>query len=292
MKIRSLFFISILFLGFSNDLWAQSLLDKLDTEHSKDPMYTLATFKATRISLGHSVETRKKNVFEISVMNRFWNLPIETSNSFVADRMSSRFGLEYGLSDRLTFGVGFSTINTVFDSFLKYRLIRQQDNGPNQFSLTVLQTITHRNSKRAYNLANNNLSDQLAFTTQLLIARKFTRNFSLQIAPTYIQRGQNAFPNDDQNQFALGFGGRYKVGSHVSVVSEYYYVTNPLKSLNPSAAFSLGANWELSDLMLQFKLTNTGHFVEDTFITQTRRNFNFRDGNLFFGFHATYFIQF
>ena len=36
--------------------------------------YTIATFQATRIQLSHSVETRKKNVLEISVMTRYWNI--------------------------------------------------------------------------------------------------------------------------------------------------------------------------------------------------------------------------
>ena len=90
----------------------------------------------------------------------------------------------------------------------------------------------------------------------------------------------------------MGFGARYKVGKHVSIAGEYYYVANPIQSINAYNPFALGVNWELSDLMLQFKLTHTPHFVEDAFITRSLRNFNFRDGNLFFGFHATYFIQF
>ncbi|MFK7747970.1 MAG: hypothetical protein AB8B65_06255 [Kordia sp.] len=44
-------------------------------------------------------------------------------------------------------------------------------------------------------------------------------------------------------------------------------------------------------MMLQFKMTNNPFFVEDTFITQTAKNFNTNDGNFFFGFHTTYHIQ-
>lgn len=291
MKIKKTFLFLVALLGGMYLSSAQSLLEKLEAESSKDPLFTLATFKSTRISIGHSVETRKKNVFEISVMNRFWNLPKETSNAFVADKMSSRFGLDYGISDRLTYGVGFSTLNSILDNFLKYRLIRQHDNGPNKFSITLFQSITYAD-KKTYGAASGvDFSDKLAFTTQLLFARKFTRNFSLQVSPTFIKRNRVASPLDDKNQFALGFGGRYKLGNHVSIVSEYYYVTNPLTSSKTYGAFSLGTNWELSDLLLQFKLTNSGHFVEDAFITQTKRNFSFRDGHLFFGFHATFFLQ-
>lgn len=291
MKIKNTFVFVVALIGGMYISSSQSLLEKLEAESSKELLYTLATFKSTRISIGHSVETRKKNVLEVSAMTRYWNLPKETSRAFVADKMSARFGIDYGISDRLTYGFGFSTLNGIFDNFLKYRLIRQHDNGPNKLSITLFQSMTHTGKKTYNPVGGDGFNNRLAFTTQILLARKFTRNFSLQLSPTLIKRNTATSPLDDKNQFALGFGGRYKVGNHVSIVSEYYYVTNPLKSSKTYGAFSLGTNWELSDLLLQFKLTNTGHFVEDTFITQTKRNFSFRDGHLYFGFHATFFLQ-
>lgn len=285
------FLIGMVALGHTQD---KDLFEKLKKERNDSAMFTIATFQGTRIQLSHSVETRKKNVLEISAMTRYWNTPSETSNAFVADRMSARFGLEYGISDRLTFGGGFSTVNLISDAFIKYRLLRQQDNGKNAFSITLLQAASHNGDGTSfYNFFDSgNFSDNLSFVTQLLIAKKFTRNFSLQIMPTYIKKNTVQWPSDDKNQFAVGFGARYKVGRHVSIASEYYYIANPLNSIVAYSPFSLGVNWELSDLMLQFKMTNTPNFVEEAFITRTRRNFNFKDGNFFFGFHATYFIQF
>lgn len=272
----------------------ESLFESMKKMELDTTFYTIATFQATRIQLSHSVETRKKDVFEISAMTRYWNTPAETSNAFVADRMSARFGLEYGISDRLTFGAGFSTINSISDVFLKYRLLRQQDNGKNKFGITLLQTISHNGDGSSFytNLNSSGFSDALSFTTQLLIARKFSRNFSFQVMPTFIKKNSTLWPTDDDTHFAVGFGARYKVGRHVAIASEYYYVANPIESIQTYSPFSLGVNWELSDLMLQFKMTNTPNFVEEAFITRTRRNFNFKDGNFFFGFHATYFIQF
>ena len=97
---------------------------------------------------------------------------------------------------------------------------------------------------------------------------------------------------DDTSHFAMGIGGRYRIGGHVSVSSEYYYLANPITSVTTFDAFAIGVNWELTDLMLQFHLTNTPNMAEDAFITQTRNNFNTRDGNLFFGFNATFILHF
>ena len=290
MKSKPLFF--ILFLSISAQLSSQNLLDKLADEEIETPSYVMSTFKGTRISIGHSIETRKKNTLEISFMSRYWNVPQESSNSFIADRMCTRVGLDYGISDRLTVGFGSGNPNGIFDSYLKYRLIQQSTTKKGSpVGITILQAGTYRTRSIKGIERRNTFGEKLAFTTQILIARKFSRKFSFQVSPTFIHRTSSNFSIDDHNHFAVGFSPRYKLNNHVSLVSEYYYVINPLKSLDTYGAFALGVNWEVSDLLLQFKMTNNQIFTEDAFITQTAQNFNFRDGNFYFGFHATYHIQ-
>lgn len=272
--------------------FSQSLLDKLEKEPLDSIRYVMSTFKGTRVSIGHSIETRKKNTLEVSFMSRYWNTPEERSNAFIADRMCSRFGLDYGISDNFTIGIGAGAPNGIFDISLKHRLVQQRtDNSGIPFGITFFQNGTYRTRSIVGIENRNTFGDKLAFTTQLLIARKFSRNFSFQISPTFIHRVSSNFSADPHNHFAIGFSPRYKLNNHVSIVSEYYYVANPLKSVTTYGAFVLGVNWEVSDLLLQFKMTNNQIFNEDGFITQTIRNFNTRDGNFFFGFHATYHIQ-
>lgn len=293
--MKSKLIVLVLFLSMANSVFAQNdLLDKLDNEHQDIDNYTVLTFKGTRISIGHSVETRKKNTLEISFMSRYWDIPNSNGKSFIADRMSARFGLDYGISDRLTFGFGYGAGKPtgILDTYLKYRLFRQTNDGKNPLSVTLLQTAAYRTRFVNGIESRNDFGSKLAFTSQVLIAHKFSRNFSLQIAPTFIHRASSRSPLDDHNHFAVGFGGRYKVSNHVAIASEYYYVANELESRETFGAFSLGVNWEVSKLLLQFKMTNNQFFNEDTFITQTTKNFNFNDGNLFFGFHATYYLQF
>lgn len=290
MKNKILGLIIIISLPFTAT--SQSLLEKLEKEPVDTIQYVMSTFKGTRIAIGHSIETRKKNTLEVSFMSRYWNTPQESSNDFVADRMCTRFGLDYGLSNKFTFGVGIGAPNGIADSYLKYRLIQQRtDNLGVPFGITLLQTGTYR-TRAILGIENrDNFYNRLAFTTQVLIARKFTRNLSFQISPTFVHRTSSNFSIDHNNHFAVGFSPRYKLSHHTSIVSEYYYVANPLKSIETFGAFALGVNWEISDLLLQFKMTNNQIFNEDGFITQTTKNFNTRNGNLFFGFHATYHIQ-
>lgn len=283
-----MFFMMIGCIQFS---YTQDLLGILENEQKDIPKYTSATFKMTRIAIGHSIETRKKGVLEIFVANRFWNTPELRTQSFFVDRLSSRIALEYGISDRLSLGFGGTSFDGLFDGYLKYKLVQQRDDGKGSpFSITLLQSSSYNSN--AFPNADTSFSDRLAFTTQALIAKKFSQDFSLQITPSFIYRGNLASNEDPRNHFAIGFGGRYKLGSHLSLVSEYYYTANPIESFDVYAPFALGVNWEIGDIMLQFMLTNAQRIVDDAFITQTRNNFNFKNPNLNFGFNATYVIHF
>ncbi|NJB70151.1 hypothetical protein GGR42_000613 [Saonia flava] len=291
MRNRKLLFVVFLITGLYTHINAQDdLLGILDQEQPNIVDYTSATFKMTRISYGHSIETRKKGILEIFVANRFWNIPDSKAQSFAADRLAARIALEYGVTDRFSMGFGGSNFDGLFDGYLKYKLVRQRKGG-SPFSITLLQGGSYNSNAFPDATIQDDFSNRLSFTTQALIARKISSNFSLQVAPSFIHKGMVPSPIDPKNVFAVGFGGRYKLGGHVSVVSEYYYVTNPLESVDTYGPFSLGVNWEVGDLMLQFMLTNTRNMVEDTFIVQTPNNFNFRDPNLNFGFNATYVLH-
>jgi len=286
------YILALVSLVYGQDLVAQDLLTLLDKEPIVQPEFTLSTFKGNRLSLGHSVETRKKGALEFTFMSRYWNTTQENSNSFIADRVSTRLGADYAITDRFTTGVGFGLSNGIVDGYAKYRILRQGiNNNGSPIGITGLQTATYRSESFNNIEERDDFFQKTAFTTQLLIARKITQDFSLQLSPTFVYRSSSRNINDDNTQFAVGFGGRYKVAHHVSIVSEYYYVANELESIETFGAFALGVNWSVRHILLQFSMTNNPTFTEDSFITQTRKNFNFRDGNFFFGFNATYFLQ-
>ena len=285
----------LLFIVMGFTVNAQGLLDKLNNEFPDIPVYKIATFKTTRIGLGHSIETRKKGALEISLYNRYWNIPNFEGQRFLADVVSTRYGLDYAFSDNFTIGLGYTNHDKISDGFLKYKLFKQRKNSKKGFAtVTLLQTISHRkieNTNGNIYQQTTSASDRYAFTSQILIARKINTDISLQISPTFIHREENSLTNDPNNQFAVAFGGRHKISNHAAIVSEYFYVANPLKTIETYNVFMVGVNWEMGDLLLQFQMTNARNFAEDTFITQTRNNFNAKDGNFHFGFNATWVLQ-
>lgn len=293
MKTKKILLTCFLLLGCVHFSKSQNLLEILENEQQDSLGYLPATFKMTRIAFGHSTEVRSKGILEIFTANRFWNLPTEKSQSFAADKMSTRIALEYGVLDRLSVGFGGTTFDGLFDGYLKYKLLTQKKGiKTTPLNITLFQSSSYNSSSIVNPDIKDDFSDRLSFTSQVLISRKISSDFSFQIAPTYVHRGLKFSEEDHQDFFALGIGARYKIGSHLSVVSEYYKTFNPIESFDTYGPFALGVNWEIGDVLLQFMLTNTVNMVEDAFITQTRNNFNFKNPNLHFGFNATYVIHF
>lgn len=278
-------------LGTTISLNAQDLLEAVDKEYPNIPQYEISTFKGTRIAIGQSIENRKKGVLQLSALNRYWNLPNAKVKSFVADKLSARLAFEYGISDKLTIGGGWTSLEGVSDANLKYTLLRQRkDAKKSPLSISLFQNASYRGDRSEPN-SDIGFKDRLAFTSQVLIAHKFTSKFSLQVSPTFIHRSFSFNEVDPNNHFAVGFGGRYRITNHVSLASEYYYVTNPLKSRDTSGALALGINWDVRFLLLQFQMTNARSMVEDGFILQTPNNFNTDDGNFVFGFNAIFTLH-
>ncbi len=285
-----LLYIAFVFIGNHFSANAQSLLETLEKEYPNTPQYETATFKATRIAIGQSVENRKKGVLQLSTQNRFWNTPAPQDQTFIADKWWATIGAEYGISNNLSAGINWATWDNSFDTYFKYNLFRQQKNNKQPFSVSYFQNAALKNSDAVKNTYSSTRK-RLAFTSQLLIAHKFNSEFSVQVAPTFIHRNFDISQQDPNNHFAIGFGARYKVAPHVSIVSEYYHLTNPIASKTTFNAFALGVNWDVRYLLLQFQMTNARSMVEDTFISQTPNNFNSNDGNFVFGFNAVFTFQ-
>lgn len=293
MKNNYKFIFLIMFI--TSSINAQNLLEKLDKEFNVEEIDEIATFKTTRIGLSHSIETRKKGALQLSLYFRYWDTNAPSGQNFLADKVSTRYGLDYAFTDNFTLGIGYTNYDKLVDGYFKYQLLKQtKDSNKRWFSLTLVQTISHQElTSTIYDVYESVTTSEnsYAFVTQALFARKFNPNLSLQITPSFIYRNKNNENDDPTSQFAIGIGGRHRLSKHTSFVSEYNYVLNSIDSIETYNTFLVGINWEVRNFIFQFHLTNARSFAEDLFLTKTTNNFNFRDPNLHFGFNTTYVIQ-
>jgi hypothetical protein len=272
-------------------LMAQDLLNELE-KSSKGTDYTIATFKGTRLINGHTIETKNGGTLEFIFAHRFGPINGGAYEMFGLDRAYVRLGLDYGITDNLSVSVGRNSVDKTMDGYLKYRLLHQSKGDRIfPFSATVLAGTAYKLSPRH----NSDVSptfesiDRLSYTGQLLIARKFTSALSLQLMPTFIHKNAVDKTIEDNNQVAIGIGGRFKITRSVALTSEYYYNASKKDNSPYYNAIGFGIDIETGGHVFQLVMTNAIGLTERAFITETRDNFF--DGAIHFGFNVTRTFQ-
>ncbi|WP_420318691.1 DUF5777 family beta-barrel protein [Ekhidna sp.] len=268
----------ILFILSLSALGQDELMELLEAEGAEEKGYVSATFKGTRVINGHSIETRSNGVLEFIISHRFGTLNSGYKEFYGLDFANIRLGLEYGLTDNLNLGIGRSSFDKVIDAFAKYRFLRQSNSTP--VTMTAFVSIARKTVDRV----GLEGIDRNAYTAQLLIARKFSPNFSFQLAPTIIQRNLVPTNDDDNLLIAIGIGARYKLTNRIALVSEYYpQLSN--KSDQFQNAFAVGFDIETGGHVFQLHFTNAVQMNERGFIGETTDDF--WNGDIHYGFNIT-----
>lgn len=284
--IRFALFVGFLMLAVVRPLSAQDLLDILNEEMKKEekPEYATATFKATRLINGHSVETLAGGVLDVRISHRFGYLNSGIEEFFGLDQATTRLALEYGVTNRLMVGIGRSSWQKEVDGFVKYKLLRQKSVGMpvtvTLLSAMSMKTIPYEDPNR-----ENYFSSNLYYAFQGLIARKFTESLSLQLMPSVVHYNLAPAPNMNNDVVSLGVGGRLKLTKRVSLNTEYYYQLPSTQYDGTTNAFGVGFDVETGGHVFQLYFTNATGMTERTFISETTGNFF--NGDIHFGFHLS-----
>jgi hypothetical protein len=254
--------------------------------------YAYATFKTTRIVLGQSIESPAKGTLQFLVEHNFGSINQGAYNMWGLDVSTVRLGLEYGINDWLSIGVGRSSYEKTFDGSVKAKILRQSTGARNMpLSLSFYGGTMLNSLKWADTSRTNYFSSRLSYVAQLLIARKFTNTFSLQLTPTYIHKNLVPLRIDLNDLLSVGIGGRYKVTQRTTVNAEYFYqIPGFINSFSVSGTetakyincLSLGVDIETGGHVFQFRLTNAQPMFDRAFITETTNKW--LDGGIFFGF--------
>ena len=262
------------------------LMKELEQNAQSDTDYAFQTFKGTRLVNGHTVETKAKGTLEFIFMHRFGAVNGGLYEMFGLDDADVRLGLDYGISDKLSVSIARNSFDKTMDGFLKFKVIRQSKGGKN-FPVTIAAF-----GGAAYQIAvpveYENI-DRLAYVGQLLIARKFTTKVSFQLMPTFIHKNAVILSKENNDQIALGLGGRIKLTKIVALTIEYYYRLNVPENNDTHNTLGLGIDIETGGHVFQLIMTNTRGLTERAFITETLGDFG--NGDIHLGFNVTRTFQ-
>ncbi|MDB5277450.1 MAG: hypothetical protein JWR61_2405 [Ferruginibacter sp.] len=266
-----------------------NMLDKeMATSTATKKQYTYATFKGTQLVNSRTIETLGKHELDFRVAHRFGDIGGEYGGekSFYGLENSTdvKIGFDYGITDRLTVGIGrakgAAAVRQLYETSLKYKLLRQTEDGSMPVTVTAFGNLV-ASSMASNAKANtpdhfNNFSDRLSYTSQLLLARKFSDRFSLMVMPTYVHTNY-VIHNDQNDIYAAGIGGRLKISKRVALVADYFKVfrnkastaalkANGLTFYNP---FGAGLEFETGGHVFDFTFTNSTAILENQFIPYT-----------------------
>ena len=279
-------FYVILFIYISPLLSQDDLLDMLDDDSEKSEFVDSA-FKGTRVVNAQSLEIPKPKILQFMIQHRFGSIENGFYDLFGMDYATIRFDFHYGLTDRISFGVGRSSLDKIYDMFLKTKLIRQTS-GFKSFPFSVLFYsdigIDTKRKPEIYPSVKDNFSNRLLYVNQLIIGRKFSRNLSLEILPTLVHRNLVPTNNDDHDQASIGIAGRFKLSNRISINADYFIPIGG-RNENYKNSLAVGVDYETGGHVFQVMLANAQGPYEYTFIENASGDFS--SGTLYLGFNIS-----
>jgi hypothetical protein len=261
------------------------LLSLVDSSEERSEPVTGA-FKSSRVINGHSIEFIGKNVLDVRILHRFGIIKDGIGELFGLDQASMRLGFDYGITKNLTIGVGRSTLAKELDGFIKYGVLQQSKGKRNiPVSVVLVAGSTITTAKLAEDATLRDTKHRMAYYSQVIVGRKFSELFSLQLSPTYVHRNAVAATTDFNDTYALGIGSRLKLSKRVAFVADYHYVISGLDKDVYSNPLSIGFDIETGGHVFQLHFSNATGMNEKAFITNTTNSWG--RGEIRFGFNLS-----
>ena len=267
---------------------ADSLLSTLDSTKKFNKVE--ATFKATHVVLSHSTETQKKHDLDFRIRHHFGDIGGEFGGAhtlFGIDSAPDLFiGLDYGVTDKLTIGLGRSKHDELFNLYVKQKVLQQKSDGkmPINFTLLAQLAVIGRISFSPTEFAN--YGERMSYFIQPIFSRKISSRLSLAVMPAVLIRSITIDPADPKSLFSVGFSGRLKLTKRLSFVADYTIVNGlsrpsnlPVELYNP---LGIGLEIETGGHIFSLNFMNSEYITENSFIANTKKSWT--DGGIRFGF--------
>ena len=285
MKIKSLLTLVFVFFGLAFASAQDDLLNQLDTVKSKEKEIEIAAFKGLQICNMQSTKLPVKGEFYFLVSHRFGDLTEGINNFFGLDNALTKIGGIYGVANWLSVGASRHTYRKTYELAAKYKLTNQEIDG---FPITIVGYNTmdiDSELKKDESLPGLKSNNRFAYTTQLLVSRKFSDSFSFQLAPIFVHKNLYDGILDQENTLLLGAGARYKLTKRLSLNLEYAGRVNlPDEFKSPySNPLSIGLDIETGGHVFQMVFSNCQPMNDVAIFTNAVGNWN--GGSIYFGFN-------
>lgn len=273
----TLFFCVFPFLMVAQD----DLLNEIDSVATPNET-VVSAFKSLKIVNLESTKLASKGDFYFVVSHRFGYLNKGFKEFFGLDEANTRLQFVYGLTKGVSIHVSRSGFQKAYEFAAKYRLVSQRKSG-SPFEIVGFNSLAINTELDKVLLPKLEFSDRLAYVNQILISRKFNDKLSLEMAPTYFHENYVANNSQDNSQFALGLGGRYKIAKRWSFNMDYAAHLNRASNSVFKNPLSVGFDLETGGHVFQMHFTNSQAMHESGYLGNTTGSWG--DGKIAFGFN-------
>ena len=199
------------------------------------------TFDCPWLINNQTVDGIHANAFSFIMQHRFGTLdgPSDLFGIYSASA-NIRLGINYGITNRLSVGVGVTKDNMLYDFEWKYILLRQT---PGKSPVTVayygnVMRSASPNTAFINESGSYSAADRYSYFNEIMVARKFSKAFSLQGSFSYTHLN---IVDSTQTNNIMGFSviARYKFSVTSSVQVEYDFpITLQPNTMNGSSVLS------------------------------------------------------
>ena len=228
----------------------------------------------------------------MDILHRFGTIDNGSKDMFGLFAPSNiKFGLSYAPIKNLFVGAGITKERKQVDLSAKYSLLQQTTDGKMPVSVTYFgNMVFDTRSKDNFRYGVHRLS----YFNQLMIARKITKNFSAQVAPSfswfnnvegYIDSKGEIQKKMNNGHLAISVLGRYKVSQMSSIIVGYDQPLTEHTTNNPHPNICFGFETVTSSHAFQVFFGNYYGIVP-----QSNNMFNrndYREGQYVIGFNIT-----
>lgn len=261
-------------------LFAQDdLLKEVDTAAAQKTKVE-AAFKGLKIVNLESTKLASKGDFYFIVAHRFSSVKDGFEGAYGLDNAVTQLKFLYGVTEWFTVAAARSEL--AYDFSGKYMIKAQETNG---FPIAIagFTSIAFNNALKESLYPKMKFEDRMIYVAQLLVSRKFNSKLSLELAPSFFHENFVTDDNQDNSQFALGMGGRYKFAKRWSVNVDYAAHLNRSSTSPYKNPLSIGVDLDTGGHVFQMHFSSSQGMHEAGFLGNTTGDWT--KGDIFFGFN-------
>ncbi|WP_339685799.1 DUF5777 family beta-barrel protein [uncultured Nonlabens sp.] len=257
----------------------EDLLEGLEPEIDQE---VVATWKSLKVVNFETTKLVAPKEFQLIISHRFGSVENGIDDLFGMDNAVTRFQFAYGLTEWMHVEASRTGFNKTYQLATKFKLKKQIEEGF-PFSIALFTAMDANTELDKSIFPKLEFIDRLGYTAQFIVARKISKRLSAQLSPTLFHQNFVTFDPQDNTQYAMGLGARYKLTNRWSLNADYGYHLNRADGSPFVNPLSIGVDLETGGHVFQMHFTNAQPMLTNGFLSQATGDWT--KGRFYFGFN-------